>query len=72
MKIIPDYGDASNPDVRAKYGYLEGWVSIAGNTILFAVKFIIGIIINSICLIADSIQKMYKKYDVRVHIEPGG
>ncbi len=56
MKIIPDYGDVSKPEVRAKYGYLEGWVSIVGNTVLFAVKFIIGIMINSICLIADSVH----------------
>jgi len=54
--IIPDYGDPNNPNVRAKYGYLEATVSIIGNTLLFLLKLILGIFINSIALIADAVH----------------
>ena len=43
---------------RAKYGYLEAWVSIAGNTALFFVKVTIGFAINSISLIADAFHTL--------------
>ena len=56
--FIPDYGDVNNPDVRAKYGYLEATVSIIGNTLLFLIKLILGIFINSIALIADGIHSL--------------
>lgn len=56
IKIIPEYGDTNNPDVRAKYAYLEGYVSIFSNTILFFLKLFLGLFINSIALIADSVH----------------
>ena len=43
---------------RAKYGFLEAWVSIAGNTALFVVKVIIGFAINSISLITDAFHTL--------------
>ena len=39
---------------RSFYGYIEAWTSIVINTLLFFVKFFLGIAINSISLIADS------------------
>jgi cation diffusion facilitator family transporter len=57
-KIIPEYGDINNPNVREKYGYLEATVSIIGNTLLFLMKLILGLFINSIALIADSIHSL--------------
>jgi len=54
LRLIPEYGDVSKLNVRAKYGYLEAGVSILGNAAMFAVKLVLGIIINSISLIADS------------------
>lgn len=56
--LIPDYGDTNNPNVRAKYGYLEGTVSIIGNTLLFVLKLFLGIFINSIALIADAFHTL--------------
>jgi len=58
FSIIPDYGDIKDQNVRAKYGYLEGFVSIIGNTLLFVLKLILGIFINSIALIADSVHTL--------------
>ena len=57
-KIIPEYGDVKDPNVRAKYGYLEGYVSIVGNAVLFLLKLFLGLFINSIALIADSVHTL--------------
>lgn len=57
-RFIPDYGDISKPSVRAKYGYLEAGVSIFGNAAMFAVKLVLGIMINSISLITDSFHTL--------------
>lgn len=43
---------------RTSIGYLEAVVSIFGNVFLFAVKLIIGIIINSLSLIADAFHSL--------------
>ncbi len=56
--LIPDYGDINDPAVRAKYGYLEGMVSIVANVFLFIVKLVLGLFINSIALIADSFHTL--------------
>ena len=58
FKFIPDYGDSDNPQIRAKYGYLEAGVSIIGNTLLFLLKLILGLYINSIALIADGVHSI--------------
>lgn len=56
--FIPDFGDSNDANVRAKYGYLEAVISIIGNILLFFVKFILGVLINSIGLIADSVHSL--------------
>lgn len=56
--LIPDYGKPSDPNVRAKYGYLEGIVSVIGNSLLFVLKLILGLFINSIALIADAVHTL--------------
>lgn len=58
FSLIPDYGDINDPLVRAKYGYLEGKVSIIGNLFLFILKLTLGLFINSIALIADSVHTL--------------
>jgi cation diffusion facilitator family transporter len=58
FSFIPEYGNPDDPFVRAKYGYLEGIVSIVGNTFLFIVKLALGLFINSIALIADSVHTL--------------
>lgn len=58
FKVVPNYGNANDPNVRAKYGYLEGWVSIVGNLILFILKLVLGLFINSIALIADAFHTL--------------
>lgn len=58
IRLVPDYGDTNNPNVRAKYGYLEAAVSIIGNTLLFLLKLTLGLFINSIALIADGVHSL--------------
>ena len=43
---------------RAKYGSFVGWNSIIVNTILFILKILLGLMINSMALIADSIHSI--------------
>ncbi|MCX7845599.1 MAG: cation diffusion facilitator family transporter [Dictyoglomaceae bacterium] len=43
---------------RKAIGYLEGWISIIGNIILFIFKFYSGIYLNSISLIADAFHSL--------------
>jgi len=56
--FVPEYGDPKDPEVRAKYGYLEAGISILVNLLLFMVKFIMGLLLNSISLIVDSVHTL--------------
>lgn len=55
---IPNYKDVSQQETRARYGYLEAWVSIAGNLFLFVIKYLLGVVTNSISLIADAFHTL--------------
>ena len=48
--------DLSNPEVRSRYGYLEGWLSLSVNLLLFIVKMIMGIMTASISIVADAVH----------------
>ena len=56
--FIKNYEDISNPIVRAAYGTLAGAIGIISNIVLFVAKFIIGILGNSITIIADAINNL--------------
>jgi cation diffusion facilitator family transporter len=47
-----------DPEVRAKYAYLEAYVSIVGNSLLFVFKLLLGLFINSIGLITDAFHSL--------------
>jgi len=57
-RLIKDYRETKNPDVRASYGILEGWISVFINLVLFLVKLSAGISIKSVALIADAIHTL--------------
>ncbi|MDI3538177.1 MAG: hypothetical protein PWP12_330 [Bacillota bacterium] len=46
--------DPADPATRAKFGFLEGWVSIASNLVLSALKAFLGLSLNSVSLLADA------------------
>lgn len=56
--FIKDYQNIDLPEVRQKYGSLGGWISIVLNILLFAVKLVFGILINSVSLIADAVHTL--------------
>ena len=56
--FIKDYKDTKNPTVRFRYGTTAGIIGIVVNAILFAFKLLIGIIGNSITIIADAINNL--------------
>jgi cation diffusion facilitator family transporter len=57
--IKRDYRENINQiNAREAYGTLEGWVSVLINTMLFALKLIIGILTNSLALIADAVHTL--------------
>ena len=41
-------------DLKNRYGYLEGVLSIAGNLMLFGLKYWAGVVSGSLALIADA------------------
>ena len=45
-----------NPEVRARCGRLEAWTSILINMVLFAGKGLLGILMNSISMMADAVH----------------
>lgn len=50
--------NVEEPVVRARLARLEGWISIIVNFLLFASKLAVGILINSIALIADAVHSV--------------
>ncbi|HHW07066.1 MAG TPA: cation transporter [Clostridia bacterium] len=56
--FVKDYEQVDAPEVRKKYGFLEGWVSILVNILLFGMKLFFGLIINSVSLIADAVHTL--------------
>lgn len=57
-KFIKDYENIKSGAVRTSYGVLTSVVGIICNLILFAVKCIIGVIINSIAITADAFNNL--------------
>ncbi len=56
--FVRDFRNTSDPEVRAAYGALEGWISVIINILLFLVKLIPGILTGSISLIADAFHSL--------------
>jgi cation diffusion facilitator family transporter len=56
--FIHNHLEIANPQVRQKYGQLEGCVSIVGNVALSLIKLICGLAINSVSLIADAFHTL--------------
>ena len=57
-KFVKNSEDTKNPDVRSAVGRLCGWIGIVCNIFLFGIKFIIGLIVNSVSIQADAINNL--------------
>ncbi len=56
--FVKDYKNTENSDVRAAYGVFAGIVGIVCNLLLFAAKGIIGLLSDSIAVLADAFNNM--------------
>lgn len=56
--FVEEHHNIHDVEIRKRYGLLEGWVSVVLNIILFVVKLIFGLAINSVSLIADSVHTL--------------
>ena len=52
--FISGQDDIDNKEVRIRYGYLAGWISIVASLILFAVKMTLGLMAGSVSVIANA------------------
>ena len=55
---IKDYKNVDNPQVRNQYGTVAGIFGIVTNLILFLIKLVIGIIANSVTIMADAFNNL--------------
>lgn len=56
--FIKDYQNTQNPKVRFRYGLVAGIFGIISNTLLCVFKLIVGLIGNSITIVADAINNL--------------
>ena len=57
-KFIKNYENIGDKYVREKYGVLSGALGIICNLILFILKLIIGLLMNSIAVISDAFNNI--------------
>ena len=57
-RFVPESDNVDNPAVRLRYGTFCGWVGIAVNIVLAALKFAVGIISGSIAISADAVNNL--------------
>lgn len=57
-KLIKDYEQTENPQVRAAYGMMAGLVGICCNLVLFGAKIAVGIMTSSISVMADAFNNL--------------
>lgn len=57
-KFIKNSDDIKSKKVRSDYGYLGGIVGIIVNIILFIIKLTVGLLVNSIAVIADAVNNL--------------
>jgi len=51
--------DGRDPVMRSRLGILQGWTSVSINLAIFLLKCILGVMLGSIALIADSIDSLF-------------
>lgn len=57
-RFVATSGDVSSPELRARVGSLEGWVSIVVNLTACVIKLVPGLLIGSVSLVADAIHSL--------------
>lgn len=52
--FIANLDDIDNKEIRIHYGYLAGWISIIASLVLFAVKMTLGLMAESVSIVANA------------------
>lgn len=53
-RFIPNFTEIDNKEVRIRYGYLAGWISIVASLVLFTVKITLGLMADSVSVVANA------------------
>ncbi len=56
--FVKNHQDTENPHVREVYGRFAGFVGIVSNIILFAIKFLVGFLFQSISVMSDAVNNL--------------
>lgn len=57
-RLIKNADDTNNADTRSEVGSLCGWIGIFCNVFLFIIKFLIGLVVQSVSIQADAINNL--------------
>ena len=57
-KFIKDYQNVKDAQVRVRYGMFAGVIGVISNLFLVIVKFVIGLLANSISLIGEALNNL--------------
>ncbi len=58
MPLIPDYGKATDPAVRARYAYLQSGICLGGNFLLLFSKLYLSVIWSSVAVLGDALNHL--------------
>jgi len=57
-RFVKDASQSETPEVRARYAMLEAWVSIVGNLLVFVLQLVLGLVANSVTLLANAFHSL--------------
>ena len=57
-KFVKDYQNTEDAQVRTRYGILSSCVGILCNVLLFGTKLVIGLLMNSLAIMADALNNL--------------
>lgn len=58
--FVKDHDKTEDPQVRTRYGILASIVGICCNLLLFASKLFIGVLVNSVSVMADAFNNLIR------------
>ena len=67
-KFIKNHEDVKDNKVREKYGVLGGILGIICNLVLFAIKLVIGILVNAVAVMSDAFNNLTDSFSSIVSI----
>ncbi len=66
-RFLPNYDQEETVKIRETYGILSGAIGIIANIVLFGIKLISGMIMNSIAIISDAFNNLSDSFFPSLH-----